>query len=96
MVKEVGFTLDWELSRNGNNSMIVYLNEFYLGGKRNRVGLKLQFIKEQHSLMLFRRGGYLTILVFCTVYLVLSMLRHDYRMVIFFPPSWSQGDLISC
>lgn len=30
MVKEVRFTLDWELSVNGSNSMIAYLNEFYL------------------------------------------------------------------
>lgn len=67
MDKEVGFTLDWELSGNESNSMIAYLNEFYLGGRRNRVGLKLQYIKQQNSFMLVRRGGYLTIFMFCSV-----------------------------
>lgn len=38
----MGFLLGWGLLGKGSHSMIGYLHEFYLGGRRSRVGLKLQ------------------------------------------------------
>ena len=57
-IKELGFTLDWGLLRKGNHSVIACLSEFYLRGRRSRVGLKLQSVKKQHSLVVAWRGVY--------------------------------------
>ena len=53
----MGFALDGGLSGNGTNCMTGYLNELYLGSRRSRVGLTLQLMKKQHSLMSAGRGA---------------------------------------
>lgn len=40
-VMQADFALDWMLPESGNNSIIGYLNRFYLRGKNMRTRLKL-------------------------------------------------------
>lgn len=64
--------------------MVGYLSTFYLGGNKNRVGVKLSFVKKQLLLMLAGRWG---CLITKTVCLFLSVLRHNCRVVLFFSSS---------
>lgn len=55
-VKEEGIALEWMLSGSGGNSVIKYLNQHNLYGKKKATRLKLSLVKKQQSLLSAWRG----------------------------------------
>lgn len=48
--------MDWVLSESRGNSLTGYLNNFYLGGMRNRV--RLELLKKEQSPCKLEKGKY--------------------------------------
>lgn len=53
--RKCDFTLDWVLLENKGNSLIGYVNSFYLGGNSGKVKFKPSLAKKHQSLGLAGR-----------------------------------------
>lgn len=70
----------WMLLQSGGNFVIRYFKN--LKGKKNGARLKLGWGKKKQSFILSKIGLYLVIFVARTMFMLLSMFRYDYGVLL--------------